>query len=82
MTTIVARIGTEYLLFGGAGAISLLAFTALILVPAIGSFGRGWEKATAALLSLLILAALVAIGVAVGIAIVYYWDEITGVFGG
>jgi len=82
MTTIVARIGTEYLLFGGAGAISLLAFTALILVPAIGSFGRGWEKATAALLSLLILAALVAIGVAVGIAIVFYWDEITGIFGG
>ena len=82
MTTIVARIGTEYLLFGGAGAISLLAFTALILVPAIGSFGRGWEKATAALLSLLILAALVAIGVAVGIAIVYYWDEINGIFGG
>ncbi len=82
MTTVVAKIGTEYLLFGGAGAISLLAFTALILVPAIGSFGRGWEKATAALLSLLILAALVAIGVAVGIAIVFYWDEITGVFGG
>jgi len=82
MTTIVARIGTEYLLFGGAGAISLLAFTALILVPAIGSFGRGWEKATAALLSLLILAALVAIGVAVGIAIVFYWDEIISVFGG
>jgi hypothetical protein len=82
MTTVVAKIGTEYLLFGGAGAISLLAFTALILVPAIGSFGRGWEKATAALLSLLILAALVAIGVAVGIAIVFYWDEITGIFGG
>jgi len=82
MTTIVARIGTEYLLFGGAGAISLLAFTALILVPAIGSYGRGWEKATAALLSLLILTALVAIGVAVGIAIVFYWDEITGIFGG
>ena len=40
---IVARIGTEYLLFGGAGLISLLAFTALILVPAIGSFGRNWE---------------------------------------
>jgi len=82
MTTVVAKIGTEYLLFGGAGAISLLAFTALILVPAIGSFGRGWEKATAALLSLLILAALVAIGVAVGIAIVFYWDEIISVFGG
>lgn len=81
MTLLTAKIGTEYLLFGGAGLISLLAFTALILVPAIGSFGRGWEKATAGLLSLFILVALVAIGVAVGIAIVYYWDDITGVFG-
>lgn len=81
MTAVVAKIGTEYLLFGGAGLISLLAFTALILVPAIGSFGRGWEKATAALISLLILVALVAVGVAVGVAIVYYWDDITGIFG-
>jgi hypothetical protein len=82
MTMVTAKIGTEYLLFGGAGLISLVAFTALILVPAIGSFGRGWEKATAALLSVFILLALVAIGVAVGIAIVYYWDDITGALGG
>ena len=82
MTAVVAKIGTEYLLFGGAGLISLLAFTALILVPAIGSYGRGWEKATAALISVFILAALVSIGVAVGVAIVYYWDDITGIFGG
>jgi hypothetical protein len=67
----------QYLIFGGAGLISLLAFAALILVPAMGSFGRGWEKATAALLSLIVLIALVAIGVAIGIAIVYYWDDIS-----
>ena len=67
----------QYLIFGGAGLISLLAFAALILVPAIGSFGRGWEKATAALLSLIVLVALVAIGVAIGVAIVYYWDDIS-----
>ena len=67
----------QYLIFGGAGLISLLAFAALILVPAIGSFGRGWEKATAALLSLIVLVALVAIGVAIGVAIVYYWDDLS-----
>ena len=39
-----AKIAPEYLLFGGAAAISLLAFAALILVPAIGSYGRTWEK--------------------------------------
>jgi hypothetical protein len=73
-------IGTEYLLFGGAGLISLVAFTTLILAPAIGSFGRGWEKVAAALLSVFVLAALLAVGVALGIAIVYYWDDITQIF--
>ena len=77
---VAAKIGTEYLLFGGAGLISLLAFTALILVPAIGSFGRTWEKATAALVSFFVLLALLALGVALGIAIVYYWDDITKLF--
>ncbi len=71
----------EILLFAGAGLISLLAFATLILVPAIGSFGKGWEKATAVFLSLLVFVVLVAIGAALGIAIVYYWDEISSIFG-
>ena len=76
----VVAIGTEYLLFGGAGLISVVAFTALILVPAIGSFGRGWEKATAAVVSVFVLIALVAVGVAIGVAIVYYWPDIKDLF--
>jgi hypothetical protein len=70
----------EVLIFAGAGLITLLAFTALILVPAIGSFSRGWEKATAAALSLIILVALVGLGLALGVAIVYYWDDISALF--
>ena len=70
-------LGTEYYLFGGAGVVSLLAFTALILVPAIAAYGRTWEKATAALLSVFVLLALVLIGVAIGVLIVYYWPQIT-----
>jgi hypothetical protein len=70
-------IGTEYFLFGGAGVVSLLAFTALILAPAIGSYGRTWEKATAVLLSLFVLLVLVVLGVAIGALIVYYWPQIT-----
>ena len=76
-----AKIGTEYLLFGGAGLISLVAFTVLILAPAVGSFGRTWEKATAAIVSVFILLALVAIGVAIGVAVVYYWDDLADIFG-
>lgn len=79
---LTANLGTEYFLFGGAALISLVAFAALILVPAIGSFGRTWEKATAVLVSIFVLAALLAIGVALGVAIVYFWDDITKLFGG
>lgn len=75
-------IGTEYLLFGGAALISLVAFATLILAPTIGSFSRTWEKATAVLVSFFVLVALVALGVALGIAIVYYWDDIIQLFGG
>ena len=73
-----AKIAPEYILFGGAAVISLLVFAALILVPAIGSYGRTWEKATAAVLSLFVLAALVLVGLAIGVAIVYFWEDITG----
>lgn len=69
------------LLFGGAGLLSLLAFTALILVPSLGSFGRGWEKAAAAFLSLFVLVALMALGFGIGVLIVYYWSDITSWFG-
>lgn len=79
--TLLAEIGAVHFLFGGAALISLLAFTALILVPSLGSFGRGWEKATAAFLSLFVLIALLALGFGLGVVIVYYWNDISGWFG-
>ena len=79
--TLLADIGAVHFLFGGAALISLLAFTALILVPSLGSFGRGWEKATAAFLSLFVLIALLALGFGLGVVIVYYWNDISGWFG-
>ena len=75
-----SQMAPELLIFGGAGLISLLAFMVLILVPAIGSFGRTWEKMTAAALSFLVLLALIGIGVAIGAAIVYNWDDISTLF--
>jgi hypothetical protein len=73
-----ARIAPEYLLFGGAALVSLLAYTLLILVPALGSYGRAWEKAAAAFISLFVLVALVIVGVIAGVTIVYFWDDIKG----
>ena len=72
----IAKIAPEYMLFGGAVLLSLLAFTALILVPAISSYGRGWEKATVGFLSIFVLVALIALGIAAGALIVYNWSEI------
>lgn len=77
----VQKIEDEYVLFGAAALVSLVAFFALIFLPAVSSYGRLWEKAAAGLLSLFVLAALVAIGVVAGLAVVYYYDEITQLIG-
>lgn len=78
--TVVAEIAPEFLLYGAAGVVSLIAFGALIATPAIGAFGRGWEKFTVGFLSIFVFAALVALGVAAGITIVYFWDDISDWF--
>jgi hypothetical protein len=70
------KIENEYLLFGVAGLISLAAFVSLILVPAVSSYGRIWEKAAAGVLSLFVLAALLLVGVVIGLAVVYYYNDI------
>jgi hypothetical protein len=75
------KIENEYLLFGAAGLISLVAFVGLILVPAVSSYGRLWEKAAAGVLSVIVLVALVLTGVVVGLAIVYYYNDIVEILG-
>jgi hypothetical protein len=66
----------EYLLFGGAALISIIAFIGLILVPALGSYGRAWEKIAASFLSVFVLLTLALIGIAVGVGIVYYYNDL------
>ena len=70
------QVGDEYLLFGIAALISLVAFVGLILVPALSAYGRIWEKAAAGVLSLVVLAALVVTGVIIGLMVVYYYPDI------
>ncbi len=76
----LAKIGNEYLIFGAAGLISLVAFVTLILVPALGSYGRAWEKVAAGFLSLFVLLILVSIGIGLGVLIVVNYNEITDLF--
>jgi hypothetical protein len=73
----VLALGTEYYLFAAAGLLSVAAFVGLILVPALGSYGRVWEKLVAGFLSLFVLAALVLAGLAIGVVIFLNWDDIS-----
>lgn len=57
------------LVFASAG-IALAGYVAFILVPAVGSYERTWERTAAGFLSLFILAALVLAGLAIGLAVV------------
>jgi hypothetical protein len=77
----IQKIEDEWLLFVVAGVISLVAFVSLILVPAVSSYGRLWEKAAAGFLSVIVLVALVLTGVVAGLAFVYYYDEISKLLG-
>jgi hypothetical protein len=70
------KIEHEYLLFGVAGLICLLAFAGLILKPALDSYGRIWEKAAASVLSLFVLAALIVFGVVLGLVIVINYNTL------
>lgn len=75
-------LGHQYVLYGAAGVICLAVFVTLILVPALSSYGRLWEKAAAGFLSLFVLAALVIGGVLVGLAVVYYYPDISDFING
>ena len=75
-------LGHQYVLYGAAGVICLAIFVTLILVPALSSYGRLWEKAAAGFLSLFVLAALVVGGVVIGLAVVYYYTDIVNFING
>ena len=74
-------LGHQYLLYGVAAAVCLVIFVTLILTPALSAYGRVWEKTAAGFLSLFVLAALVIGGVVIGLAIVYYYPNLTDLLG-
>jgi hypothetical protein len=76
------NVGNQYVLFGIAALICLVAFVALILSPALSAYGRIWEKTVAGFLSVFVLAALILIGVVIGLTIVYHYPEISEFFNG
>ncbi|HEU4393212.1 MAG TPA: hypothetical protein VFR04_06200 [Solirubrobacterales bacterium] len=78
----LAKIDHQYVLFGVAGLICLVAFVTLILSPALSAHGRIWEKAAAGFLSVFVLAALIVVGVVIGLIVVYYYPDISNFING
>ena len=66
-----------YLVGGCCAVFALAAYAAWILVPAWTAYSRWWERAAAAFLTLYVLATMVAVGLAGGLAVVWFWDRIT-----
>ena len=55
--------------------LAVAAYVGLILIPAWTSYGRWWERIAATFLTFYIVAALVGIGAAIGLGIIWTYDE-------
>lgn len=58
------------------GLLALAAYVGLILVPALTSYSRWYQRIGAGFLSLYVLAAFVIAGVGGGAAVVWFWTRI------
>ena len=65
---------TELALALAAGVVGA-GYIAFILTPALESYGRLWEKVAAGFLTLFILATLLGMGAAIGLAVVWSYDR-------
>ena len=72
------ELSTTEVVIALAGALVLMCYVALILVPATRCYGRVWEKLCAGVLTLYVLGTLVGIGAAVGFLIVWTYDTYAG----
>ena len=71
----LSELSTTEIALGAGGIVALIAYVALIVVPAWTSYGRWWERISASVLTLFILATLLAVGVGIGAAIVWSYDQ-------
>jgi hypothetical protein len=69
----MTRAQINELVAAGAGVVSLVLFTGLVLVPVWSSYSRVWQRLAATVLSLYVLAVLVGAGVVGALAAVYFW---------
>jgi hypothetical protein len=65
-----------YVAIGAAAVLSLVAWVALVLVPAWTSYSRIWDRLAATVLSVYVLAAFVLAGALLGAGFLWYFDEL------
>ena len=58
-----------------AAGLTVSCYVGLILMPALRCYGRMWEKIAAGFLTLFILGTLMGAGSAIGLAIVWSYDQ-------
>ena len=75
MDELTSLSATEITL-GVTAVIALIAFVVFIAAPAWASYGRLWERVAASFLSLYIGAALLGVGIALGVGVVALWVEL------
>ncbi len=64
-----------YIVSAGCAAIVIIAFTTLVLVPALSAYRSPVARIGAFLLSLYVLAAFVGVGVVVGLYVFVQWPQ-------
>ena len=62
---------TQVMIAIGAGVV-FAGYFVFILTPAWASYGRVWERVAASLLTFVMLITLIAVGVVVGLAIIWF----------
>lgn len=72
----MSLLSSTQLILAIAGAVVVIGYVALILAPAWVAYGRLWERLAVSALTLVILATLVAAGVALGVAIVWGYASV------
>jgi len=72
----VSNTSITYLVGACSAVFGLAAFVALVVVPAVSSYRRAWERVAAVVLSGYVLAALLGIGVLVGAVVVVEWPRV------
>ena len=71
----LSDLSTTEIALGAGGIVALIAYVVLIVIPAWTSYGRWWERISASVLTLFILATLLGVGVGIGAAIVWSYDQ-------